>query len=98
MMRHDRNMIPSATRPTSSSGCREFLRVIRLSVASRTAAAPRPTIHSAAVSGTPGRLMSSPTMIQGRKALMARANPAARGKRYARMPGRSIPRQLISRV
>ena len=34
MIRHDRNMMPSATRPTSSSGWREFLRVIRLSVAS----------------------------------------------------------------
>ena len=37
MMRHDRNMMPSAKRPTSSSGCREFLRVIRLSVASSAA-------------------------------------------------------------
>ena len=30
-MRHERNMMPSATRPMSSSGWREFLRVIRLS-------------------------------------------------------------------
>ena len=47
MMRHDRNMMPSATRPMTSSGCREFLRVIRLSGASTAASAPRPATHSA---------------------------------------------------
>ena len=33
-IRHDRNMMPSAQRPMTSSGWREFLRVIRLSSAS----------------------------------------------------------------
>ena len=34
-----------AARPTSSSGCREFLRVQMLRPASRTARPPRPRIH-----------------------------------------------------
>ena len=77
-MRHDRNMIPSAINPTSSSGCREFLRVIRLSVASTAAEPPSPIVHSASVSGN---LEDSfpPTVTQGRNALTARAIPATSG-------------------
>ena len=54
MMRHDRNMMPSATSPTTSSGWREFLRVIRLSIARTAAIAPRPATHSAADVGNAG--------------------------------------------
>ena len=52
MIRHERNMMPSAKSPTMSRGWREFLRLIRLSIASTAAIAPSPRIHSAATSGT----------------------------------------------
>ena len=38
-MRHDRIMMPSAARPTTSSGWREFLRVMMLRAARTTAIA-----------------------------------------------------------
>jgi len=78
MMRHDRNMMPSANRPMMSSGCREFLRVTRLSMASVAARTPRPPAQSAATSGTPG-IDTLPTMTHGRNALAASTTPAASG-------------------
>ena len=78
MMRHDRNMMPSARRPMRRRGCREFLRVTRLSAARTTASVPRPATHSAATSGTPFTC-TPPTMTQGRNVLEARTAPAASG-------------------
>src|SRR5581483_885409 len=88
-MRHDRNMMPTATRPMRNSGCREFLRVIRLRSASTEASAPSPMIHNAAMSGTP-RSDCPDTITQGRNALTASTTPATSGTKYARIPGRKI--------
>src|SRR6516164_3622475 len=98
-MRHDRNMMPSATSPMSNSGWREFFRVMRLSNARMAASAPRPAIQSPGTSGTP--FISTPlTITHGRNALIVSATPATRGTKYPRMPGRKIavmPRGLMTR-
>ena len=61
-----------------SSGWREFLRVIRLSIARTAASAPRPATHSAATSGTPV-IATPPTTTHGRNALAASTTPATSG-------------------
>src|SRR3979409_1056632 len=90
----DRYMMPNAARPRTSSGWREFLRVIKLSVASTADRAPRPSTQRPPMPGTPRR-DTLPTTTQGRNALAASATPATSGMKYARMPGRNIPRTLI---
>src|SRR4051812_24160886 len=94
MIRHDRNVMPSANSPMISSGCREFLRVIRLSSARTAARAPRPATHSASTSGTPV-IDTLPTTTHGRNALTASTTPAISGTKYARIPGRKIPFMLL---
>ena len=54
-------------------------------------------IHSAGMSGNPVSRVS-PTVTQGRNALIVSAMPAMSGMMYARMPGRNMPRKLIKRV
>src|SRR5436190_15930223 len=88
-MRHDRNMMPSATRPMMSSGWREFFRVRRLRNARTAAIAPSPMTQSAGTSGTPF-IATSPTRTQGRNALALRTTPAASGTKYPRIPGVKI--------
>ena len=78
MIRHERNMMPSAKSPTMSRGWREFRRVIRLSIASTAAMTPSPRIHSAATSGIP-LIETPPTTTQGRNVLTVRAIPAPNG-------------------
>jgi hypothetical protein len=78
MIRHERNMMPSAKSPTMSRGWREFRRVIRLNNASTAAMAPSPRAHSAATSGTP-RSETPPTTTQGRNVLITSAMPALNG-------------------
>src|SRR5437773_4229973 len=94
MICSDRYMMPNAARPTTSSGWREFLRVIRLSVAGTADSAPAPSTQRPAMPRTP-RSDTLPTTTQGRNALAASATPATSGMKYARMPGRNIPRTLI---
>src|SRR5262245_59788163 len=68
---------------------------MRLSVASTEASAPRPAIHSADMSGSPWTL-TSPTMTHGRNTESTSSSPAPSGMKYVRIPGRSIPRRLMS--
>ena len=78
MMRHESTMMPSAARPMTSSGCREFLRVTMLSAARTDASPPRPATHIAGTAGMP-RSVSSPMMTQGRNVLAVSSRPAVRG-------------------